>query len=92
MLAASSTARRCRSQPDDFRVLTALLEGAPARLRPGGSLWIVAQAQVPVGRLAAGVRVDSGDGGDSEGRRAYASVTAQPVDRGRFVVWHAVAA
>lgn len=35
-----------RGVPDDLRVLTGLLGGARARLRPHGDLWIVTQAQV----------------------------------------------
>ena len=34
-----------------YGVLTDLIEGAPARLRPGGQLWIVAQRQIPVDRV-----------------------------------------
>jgi 16S rRNA (guanine1207-N2)-methyltransferase len=34
-----------------YGVLTDLIEGAPARLRPGGQLWIVTQRQIPVDRL-----------------------------------------
>jgi len=40
----------CGLQPD-FTVLSALLEGAASRLRPGGALWLVAQVYVPVGQL-----------------------------------------
>ena len=32
----------------DYAVLTRLVEGADARLHPGGSLWIVVQKQIPV--------------------------------------------
>lgn len=61
---------------DDFSVLTRLLTEAPGRLRRGGSLWLVAQAQVPVGRLAAFVG----------GWRRCRPVA---IARGRFVAWHA---
>ena len=47
-----------RYEADDMRVIRALVEGAPARTRPRGELWIVAQAQVPVGRLLAAVSLD----------------------------------
>ena len=57
---------------DDFRVLLDLLRGAPGRLLPEGMLHLVAQAQVPVGRLAAGC-----------GLRARAT----PLEGGRFVAW-----
>ena len=63
-------------QPDDFRVLITLLRGARRRLKPDGVLWIVAQEQVPVGRLLA-----------LHGRFAW--VRAQEADGGRFVVWSA---
>ena len=63
-------------QPDDFRVLIALLRGARRRLKPGGVLWLVAQEQVPVGRLLA-----------LHGRFAW--VRATEADGGRFVVWSA---
>jgi 16S rRNA (guanine1207-N2)-methyltransferase len=61
---------------DDLAVLQALLAGAPARLAPGGSLWVVSQAQVPVGRLAAAA------GG-------LADCTPLLLEGGRFVAWHA---
>jgi len=59
---------------DDLRVVLALLRGAAARLLPGGELWIVAQAQVPVGRLAASL------GG-------YRSMKPAALEGGRFVAW-----
>ena len=66
-----------RGQPDDLRVLAALLAGAPARLVPGGQLFLVAQAHVPVGALARAVAPG-----------AYALLRATPVgDEKRFVVW-----
>lgn len=34
-----------------YGVLNDLIEGAPARLRPGGQIWIVAQRQIPVDRV-----------------------------------------
>ena len=40
-----------RGQPDDFVALIELIGGARRRLRKGGVLWLVAQEQVPVGRL-----------------------------------------
>ena len=40
-----------RGRLDDFHVLQELIRGAPPRLKKGGILWIVAQAQVPVGCL-----------------------------------------
>ena len=60
------------------RVLSELLRGAAPRLRPGGELWVVAQAQVPVGRLAAAA------GG-------YRSVRPERLEGGRFVAWRATA-
>ncbi|KAL1525066.1 hypothetical protein AB1Y20_019939 [Prymnesium parvum] len=42
-----------RGQPDDFTVLLALIRGAPQRLKKHGVLWMVAQQQVPIGRMLA---------------------------------------
>lgn len=69
---------------DDFRVLIGLLEGAPRRLRGGGSLWIVAQAQVPVGRLAAAAAASV----ESSARTAWRKVRPVALANGRFVAWH----
>ena len=63
-------------QPDDFGVLVTMIRGARRRLRKGGSLWFVAQEQVPAGRLLA-----------LHGRFAW--VKAAPTADGRFVVWSA---
>jgi hypothetical protein len=60
---------------NSFAVVQALVDGAAAHLRPGGSLWIVAQELVPVGRMLA--RVSD-----------FATVTAHTTDC-RFVVWQA---
>ena len=62
---------------DSFDVLCALLRCANERLLPGGSLWLVAQAQVPVGRLAAPC--------------GFASVEPHSLCEGRFIAWQAVA-
>ena len=61
---------------DDFRVLECLLAGAPGHLKRGGSLWVVAQAQVPVGRLAMAVG-------------SWRRVRPISLASGRFVAWHA---
>ena len=71
-----------RGQPDDLRVLAALLAGAPERLVPGGELWLVAQAHVPVGALARAVAAPA----------AYARLDAAMTEDGRFVVWRGVVA
>ena len=42
-----------RGQPDDFRVVRDLISGAKARLTRAGVLWLVAQEQVPIGRMLA---------------------------------------
>jgi 16S rRNA (guanine1207-N2)-methyltransferase len=34
-----------------YGVLNDLIEGAPARLRPGGQLWVVAQRQIPTDKV-----------------------------------------
>jgi hypothetical protein len=78
-----------RGVPDDLRVLSALLAGAPARLRRGGSLWIVTQAQVPVARLAAAAALDAGA---ASAGAVFEALTATAVAGGRFVVWRAVVA
>ncbi len=65
-------------QPDDFVVLHDLCVGAASRLAPGGSLFIVAQAQVPVGaflRMA---------------RPKYARTEVIITADNRFVIWRAV--
>ena len=46
-----------RGQPNDFRVVQDLIGGAPQHLRKGGLLWMVAQAQVPIGCLLAAAGV-----------------------------------
>ena len=63
-----------RGQPDDFRVVQALVRGARQRLRRGGVLWVVAQGQVPIGRIMAS---------DGHFERIEASVSTD----GRFVTW-----
>ena len=65
-----------RGQPDDFRVVLGLVRGGYDRLRKGGVLWMVAQQQVPIGRMLA-----------ADGR--YAWVRADVSACGRFVVWSA---
>ena len=65
-----------RGQPDDFRVVADLISGGASRLRRGGVLWIVAQEQVPVGRM---LELHGGFG------KVDAAVSAD----GRFVVWSA---
>lgn len=64
-----------RGQPDDFRVVEELIRGARKRLKRDGVLWIVAQEQVPIGRLLAL-------------HGTFASVKADICrPDGRFVVW-----
>ena len=66
-------------QPDDFVVLHDLCAGASSRLVSGGALYVVAQAQVPVGaflRLA---------------KPKYARVEANITTDNRFVIWKAIA-
>ncbi len=58
----------------DFRILRTLVAGAARRLRAGGSLWLVAQTYVPVGRLLA-----------MQARRLQDFRAAY--DDGRFTVW-----
>mmetsp|Transcript_14806 Transcript_14806/g.31383 ORF Transcript_14806/g.31383 Transcript_14806/m.31383 type:complete len:212 (-) Transcript_14806:206-841(-) len=65
-----------RGQPDDFSVVKALIQGARRRLRKHGILWIVAQEQVPVGRLLA-----------VHGRCAW--IQSAISEDGRFVIWSA---
>ena len=63
----------------DFSVLRTLIRGAAARwLAEGGSLWIVAQTYIPVGRMLAEEEAH----GRLEGARAA-------YDDGRFVAWTA---
>jgi 16S rRNA G1207 methylase RsmC len=62
---------------DHFGALLGLLRGTPRRLLPGGELFLVSQAQVPVGRLAAAC-----------GLRARPT----QLDGGRFVAWRCVLA
>jgi len=64
---------------DEFRVLQRLLEGAPSRMLAGASLWLVAQAQVPVGRLASGIC-------------GLSKMKPTRLDGGRFIAWHAMLA
>ena len=66
-------------QPDDFVVLHDLCVGAASRLVKGGSLYIVAQAQVPVGAI---LRM---------ARPKYACTEANITADNRFVIWRAVA-
>lgn len=70
----------------DMSILRALIRRAAARLRPGGSLWLVCQDYVPARSIF-----------DEERRMADergAKVRLQPAeavyDDGRFVVWRAV--
>jgi 16S rRNA G1207 methylase RsmC len=63
-------------QPDCFDVVIALIRGARERLRSRGVLWIVAQEQVPVGRM---LRAHGG----------FAWARATPSDDGRFLTWSA---
>lgn len=65
-----------RGQPDDFVALIELIGGARRRLRKGGVLWLVAQEQVPVGRLL-------------ELHGGFGWVRAQTSEDGRFVTWSA---
>ena len=64
-------------QPDDFRVVEELVRGARKRLKRDGVLWIVAQEQVPIGRVLA-----------LHGTFARVHADVVPPD-GRFVVWSA---
>lgn len=65
-----------RGQPDSFEVVIGLIRGARKRLRSSGVLWIVAQEQVPIGRML-----------QAYGR--FACVRAIASDDGRFVTWSA---
>lgn len=66
-----------RGSADNFCVLLSLLTEARSKLAPGGSLWIVSQAQVPVGRFAASVATEN-------------AIRMRPLvlADGRFVAWH----
>ena len=92
---------------DDFRVVRLLARGAPAALRPGGSLWVVAQAFVPVGSLIEGAMAaatakatadtaEVGVASASQSASASSSASFERVDLwhsdGRFAVWRAVVA
>eukprot|EP00747_Dinoflagellata_sp_TGD_P075910 gnl/TRDRNA2_/TRDRNA2_158931_c4_seq1.p1 gnl/TRDRNA2_/TRDRNA2_158931_c4~~gnl/TRDRNA2_/TRDRNA2_158931_c4_seq1.p1 ORF type:complete len:326 (-),score=48.12 gnl/TRDRNA2_/TRDRNA2_158931_c4_seq1:79-936(-) len=66
-----------RGQPNDFRVVQLLINGAPQRLRKHGILWMVAQAQVPIGCLLAHAGV-------------FRNISTTMSRCGRFVVWCAV--
>jgi len=65
-----------RGQPDAFDTVAALISGARRRLRPSGVLWIVAQEQVPIGRML-------------EVHGTFAWAHAALSEDGRFVVWSA---
>ena len=65
-----------RGQPDDFSVIETLIHGSRKRLKRHGVLWMVAQEQVPIGRMLA-----------THGRFAW--VEASISLDGRFVVWSA---
>ena len=66
-----------RGQPDDFRVVAELIRGSRKRLKRDGVLWMVAQEQVPIGRLLAL-------------HGTFVRVKAHSVlPDGRFVVWEA---
>jgi hypothetical protein len=60
-------------------VLQALISGAIARLKPGGSLFLVAKEHVPVGLI-----IEATDAS----KRRFASVEMLFAD-GRFTVWRA---
>ena len=81
---------------DDFRVVRHLAREAPNYLRPGGSLWIVAQVYVPVGALldessnSARLLLPIG------GKEKASSASCQVFDSvelwhsdGRFAIWRA---
>ena len=63
-----------RGQPDDFSVVLGLITGAHERLRKGGTLWMVCQQQVPIGRMMV-----------THGR--FQRVACVVSRDGRFVVW-----
>lgn len=65
-----------KGQPDQFETLVVLINGARQRLTRSGTLWIVAQEQVPVGRLLAA-------------HGCFARVRAKLSRDGRFVIWSA---
>lgn len=71
-----------RGQPDDWRVLRALIEGAVDFLKPSGQLWLVAQEHVPVGRLFALASTST----SQDGCRFNVSMDFSD---GRFTVWRA---
>jgi len=65
------------AQADSLGVVVGLLRGARERLKPGGSVYIVAQGHVPVGALAQGIS-----------RAGGVKIECFSVEGGRFVVWH----
>jgi len=70
--------------------VAALITGAARHLRPGGSLTIVAQNVVPVGRMLAAHVVDSkSEGGGGGGAGGFAEGSVQLWSSGRFSVWRA---
>ena len=69
-----------RGQPDDFRVLTKLVEGGASRLKKGGSLWIVSQEQIPVGVLL----------GKLKRQGVYSKVYCYKAAGGKFVCWRGI--
>jgi 16S rRNA (guanine1207-N2)-methyltransferase len=65
-------------QPDSFAVVRSLIDGAASRLKRGGTLYIVSQEQIPIGRLFACSKTN------------YQSVSVIYTPDPRFVVWKAV--
>ena len=62
----------------DFRVVRKLIAGAAKHLKAGGTLWIVAQTYVPIGRLLA--------------QQPCLLAAHASADDGRFTVWRATRA
>jgi 16S rRNA G1207 methylase RsmC len=79
--------------PDDLRLLAHLCRGAPARLKPGGTLWVVSQAQVPVGRLlAAATAAATAAPNEQQCGGGFESICATFSSCRRFLVWRATIA
>jgi 16S rRNA G1207 methylase RsmC len=79
--------------PDDLRLLAHLCRGAPARLKPGGTLWVVSQAQVPVGRLlAAATAAATAAPNEQQCGGGFESICATFSTCRRFLVWRATIA
>jgi 16S rRNA G1207 methylase RsmC len=70
----------------DMSILRALIRRAAARLRPGGTLWLVCQEYVP----ARSILDEERRRADERGMKARLQPAEAVHDDGRFVVWRAV--